>query len=100
RALICAADCRMGEPDSMTEQNYGDAAAAVVLGTDAVIAEMIGAFTVSAEFLGTWRTAQQDYLHAFPGSFETKFGYTRFMTTVIKGVLQHAEVAADRITTA
>ena len=31
-ALVCAADCRMGEPDSPAEQNYGDAGAAVLLG--------------------------------------------------------------------
>ena len=31
-ALVCAGDCRMGEPDSPAEQNYGDAGAALLLG--------------------------------------------------------------------
>jgi len=100
RALVCAADCRLGEPDSGAEQNYGDAGAALLLGTEHVIAEIIGSFSISEEFLGTWRTEDQDYLHAFPGGFETKFGYTRFMTTVIKGVLQNANVAPGTIAAA
>jgi len=100
RALVCSADCRMGEPDSMAEQNYGDAGAAVLLGTQNIIAELIGSFSVSEEFLGTWRTDQQDYLHQFPGAFENKFGYTRFMTTVIKGALQQANIAPSAVSTA
>jgi hydroxymethylglutaryl-CoA synthase len=100
RALVCAADCRMGEPDSMAEQNYGDAGAALLLGSERVVAEIAASHSVSEEFLGTWRTEQQEYLHAFPGAFDTKFGYTRFMTAVIKGVLQQANLAPTAITTA
>src|SRR5215510_13693243 len=85
RALVCAADCRMAEPDSSQEQNYGDAGAALLLGTEQVIAELLGSYSLSEEFLGTWRTKQQEYSRQFPGAFETKFGYTRFMTAVIKG---------------
>ena len=100
RALVCAADCRLGEPDSMQEQNYGDAGAAVLLGTEQVIAELTGSFSVSAEFLGTWRTEHQEYPHQFPGGFEAKYGYTRLMTAAITGVLQQANLAPAAITTA
>jgi hydroxymethylglutaryl-CoA synthase len=100
RALVCAGDCRMGEPDSPAEQNYGDAGAAVVVGDDAVVAELVGSFSVSEEFLGTWRTNEQDYLHQFPGTFETKFGYGPFLTTAIKGVLQQTGIAPAAVTTA
>jgi hydroxymethylglutaryl-CoA synthase len=99
-ALVCAADCRLGEPESAQEQSYGDAAAAVLLGREHVIAEVIGSHSLSEEFLGTWRTEGQDYLHSFPGAFETKFGYTRFMTSVITGALQKAQLAPTAITTA
>ncbi len=100
RALVCAADCRLGEPDSMQEQNYGDAGAALVLGTDNVLAELRGSFSVSAEFLATWRTAQQDYLHQFPGGFETKFGYNPLMTAAITGLLKQANLAPAAVTVA
>src|SRR5260370_30964232 len=89
----------MGEPDSMAEQNYGDAGAAVLLGTQNVLAELLGSFSVSEEFLGTWRTEQQEYLHQFPGGFDIKFGYTRFMTPVIPGVLPQAQLAPTAVPT-
>jgi len=100
RALVCAADCRMGEPDSPAEQQYGDAGAALILGSDAVIAEWVGSFSVSEEFHGTWRTEGQEYLHQFPGAFETKFGYARFMSTAIKGVLKQTGIEPAAVTTA
>jgi hydroxymethylglutaryl-CoA synthase len=100
RALVCAGDCRMGEPDSAVEQNYGDAGAAVVLGSTGALAEVVASHSLAAEFLGTWRTDQQDYLHQFPGSFESKLGYGRVMTAAIKGVLQDAHLDAGKVTTA
>jgi len=100
RALVCAADCRMGAPDSFAEQNYGDAGAAVVLGNTDVVAELLGSFSVSEEFLGTWRTDTQAYLHQFPGTFEIKFGYARFLTAAIKGALQDTGLAPAAVTTA
>jgi len=100
RALVCAADCRVGEPESTAEQSYGDAGAALLLGTTGVVAELVSSFSISAEFHGTWRTEEQEFPHAFPGAFDAKFGYARFMTSVIKGVLQHANLAPAAITTA
>src|SRR5919108_2290886 len=50
--LVCAGDARMGEPDSQQEQHYGDAGAAMLVGSENVIAEAVGAYTISQEFLG------------------------------------------------
>lgn len=86
--LVCAGDSRMGEPDSPQEQNYGDAGGAMLVGTENVLAEVVGAYTISQDFLGTWRTEEQDYLRSFPGAFETKFGYNRFVAAAVQGVLK------------
>jgi 3-hydroxy-3-methylglutaryl CoA synthase len=90
RALVCTGDCRMGAPDTHAEQNYGDAGAALVLGGagEPVVAEIIGAYTQTEEFHGTWRTEAQDFVHAFPGAFETKFGYAPFVIGAIQGLLK------------
>ena len=98
--LVCASDVRMGEPDSQQEQQYGDAGAAIVVGTENVIAEVVGTYTVSREFLGTWRTEEQDYLRSFPGGFETKFGYNQFIAAAVKGVLQQCNLTAKDIANA
>jgi 3-hydroxy-3-methylglutaryl CoA synthase len=95
--LVCVGDSRMGEPDSQQEQNYGDAGAAVLVGTENVIAELVGSYTVSQEFLGTWRTEEQDYLRSFPGAFETRFGYNRFIAAAVQGVLQKCNLTPKDI---
>ncbi|MGE0680802.1 MAG: OB-fold domain-containing protein [Candidatus Binatia bacterium] len=98
--LVCAGDSRMGEPDSQQEQNYGDAGGAILVGTEHVIAELVGSYTVSQEFLGTWRTEEQDYLRSFPGAFETKFGYNRFIAATVQGVLKKCNLAPKDIANA
>jgi hydroxymethylglutaryl-CoA synthase len=100
RALVCAGDCRMGEPDTLAEQNCGDAGAAVLLGSDAGLAEIVATATVTDEFHGTWRTEEQDFLRAFPGSFETKYGYARVVTEAVRSVLARAGRPAEALATA
>ena len=98
--VVCAGDSRMGEPDTLQEQNYGDAGGAVVIGTENVIAELVGTYTVSEEFIGTWRTEEQDYLKSFPGGFENKFGYNRFVAATVQGILKKCHLEAKDIATA
>lgn len=100
--LVCAGDCRLGEPDSIREQNYGDAGAALLVGTDEgrVLATIVGTHSVSEDFLGTWRTEGQDFLHQFPGAFESKFGHASFVTAAVQGLLQQTGTRAEQIATA
>jgi 3-hydroxy-3-methylglutaryl CoA synthase len=99
RALVCTGDCRMGEPDTLAEQNYGDAGAAFVVGGDGepVLAEVVGAYTQTEEFLGTWRTDDQEFLHGFPGAFETKLGYAPFVIGAVQGLLKQTGVTPEQI---
>jgi 3-hydroxy-3-methylglutaryl CoA synthase len=97
RVLVCAGDCRMGEPDSLGEQSYGDAGAALVLGTENVLAEVVGTHGVSEEFIGTWRADQHEFLHAFPGAFEGKLAYAPFVLGAIQGVLRATGTAPESI---
>jgi 3-hydroxy-3-methylglutaryl CoA synthase len=93
RVVVAAADCRMGEPDSPGEQSFGDAAAALLVGAEAGIAEIVATHSVADEFHGTWRTREQEFPHAFPGAFEAKLGYARVLREAAAGVLAKAGVA-------
>jgi hydroxymethylglutaryl-CoA synthase len=97
--VVAAGDCRLGEPESATEQSYGDAGAAVLLGTDAGAAEVVATHTLSDEFLGTWRTHDQEFPRSFPGAFEAKHGYGRVLGEVLKGLLAKARVAPADLAT-
>lgn len=102
RVLVCAGDCRMGEPDTLAEQNYGDAGAALLVGDGAdVLAEVVGTHGVSEEIVGTWRAAGHEFLHAFPaGAFEAKLGYTPFVLGAIQGLLAATQTAPAAISRA
>jgi hydroxymethylglutaryl-CoA synthase len=97
--LVAAGDCRIPEPDSMNEQSNGDGGAAIALGSDGVIAEVIATQTLSDEFLGSFRADGQDYAKSFPG-FDTKLGYNRFVAQAAKAILTKAKVAPDQLAAA
>ncbi|TMA36803.1 MAG: hydroxymethylglutaryl-CoA synthase family protein, partial [Deltaproteobacteria bacterium] len=99
RVVVAAGDCRLAEPDSPTEQNFGDAGAALLLGAEAGLAEVVATHTVADEFLGTWRTREQEFPRAFPGAFEAKFGYGRVIGEVVKGVLAKARLEPGQLAT-
>jgi 3-hydroxy-3-methylglutaryl CoA synthase len=100
RILVCAGDCRLGEPGTPAEQSYGDAGAAVVLGGERLVAEVLAAASVADEFHGTWRTEAQGFPRAFPGGFEAKLGYGRVMTQAVRAVLERAGLGPSDIGTA
>lgn len=101
RVLVCAGDCRLGEPDTLAEQSYGDAGAALVLGGDdaPLLAEVLGTYGVSEELVGTWRADAHDFLHAAPAAFEAKLAYGPFMLAAIQGVLAATGTAPAALAT-
>src|SRR5437867_4942925 len=55
-ALVVAAEARVAEPESELEALLGDGAAAVAVGGEDVIAELVAAASVAEEFTYLWRT--------------------------------------------
>ncbi len=85
--VVSAADSRVAAPESEMEGLLGDAAAAVRVGRDGVIAEFVGAAFVSEEFTHLWRTDDARFLQGFPGKFSTTFGYARDLGEAIRSLL-------------
>ncbi len=98
RVLVAVGDCRLGEPDSLTEQQYGDAGAAVLLGCEGVQAEVLATHTIADDFVGTWRTREQKFPRQFSGAFEGRYGYGRVVGEAMAGVLRKAAVKPDALT--
>jgi hydroxymethylglutaryl-CoA synthase len=53
RVLVTAADCRLGESES-PEQSFGDAGAALLVGAEPGLAEVLATHTLAEELLGPW----------------------------------------------
>lgn len=85
--LVSAADCRLAEPGGDQEPLLGDAAAALVVGSDQVAVEIEAAYTVSDDFLDTWRRAGDPYVQASDSRFAHTCGYMRNMEQAARGLL-------------
>jgi 3-hydroxy-3-methylglutaryl CoA synthase len=86
--LVCASDCRLSKPGSPQEPLYGDGAAALLLGSDDVIATFEGSYCVSYDFPDRWRAAGEKFEHAWEDRFIRDEGYARMIPEVISGLLK------------
>lgn len=100
QALVTAADCRNAYPKTAQEQLFGDAAAAVTVGTEGIIASVDAFATTTNEITDIWRNAGESYIHLAEGRFATNHGYMDQMQRAVRSVLAKAGLeisAVDRL---
>jgi hydroxymethylglutaryl-CoA synthase len=69
-AMVTAADMRLGAPSGENEQNFGNGAAALLLGNEGVAAEIEGSYTISEDMADTWRVHDDIFVR----NWEERFG--------------------------
>jgi 3-hydroxy-3-methylglutaryl CoA synthase len=85
--LVTSADCRNGYPKSDQEQLFGDAAAAVAVGSKNVAAEFIACHSSNIEIIDIWRNLNEPYVNYGEGRFLTDKGYLAGMIQAVNGLL-------------
>jgi 3-hydroxy-3-methylglutaryl CoA synthase len=95
--LVCAADCRLAPPGSMLEMAFGDAGAAVLVGTDGAVAEPLAAVSHSQEILDTWRTDEQRTVRTGDARFNRVEAFTKCTLDACKAVMARAGIEANQI---
>ena len=98
--LVCAGDTRDAEPGSGEEMLFGDAGAAIAMGEQNVIAELISAATIYDDFLDTVRRDRDDFITSFASKFSTDRGYVVPMQTAIQSALKRAGLTAQQVSKA
>ncbi|MFC1870156.1 hydroxymethylglutaryl-CoA synthase family protein [Chloroflexota bacterium] len=92
--MVTAADRRQGAPLSAFDQNFGDGAAAILVGDTKVIASMEGSYSVSDEILDTWSSQGDTFLRTtFPRFTETE-GYANLVGKAIAGLFEKTKLTA------
>ncbi len=94
QALITVADCRVAHPKSDKEQLLGDAAAALAIGSENVIASIECFSSVNNEIIDYWRNYGERYVNCAEGRFATDKGYMAAMQQAVKDVLQKSGLTA------
>ncbi|MBS7287787.1 MAG: hydroxymethylglutaryl-CoA synthase family protein, partial [Candidatus Freyarchaeota archaeon] len=97
RILVAAADCRMPEPESMYEFQFGDGAAAVLLGEEDGAAKIVDYYVVSDEFVGPWRKSKDSWVREFEARHDVIYGYGRNVFEAVAGLMAKAGVKPEDV---
>jgi 3-hydroxy-3-methylglutaryl CoA synthase/uncharacterized OB-fold protein len=100
--LVVAADVRTGLPGSGEEAAGGDAAAAIVVGSDVagpVVAELIGSASVTDEFVERWRAPGEQRTKIWDDKF-SEISYVPLGVQAWNAALEGAGITASDVTAA
>ena len=95
--LCIAADLRKAPPASEAELAFGDAAAAMLVGSGKPIARFLGAHSVTIDFVDHFRATGVDFDYAWEGRWIRDEGYMNIAAKGLKGALEAFGVAGQDI---
>ncbi len=97
KMMVVASDSRLGAAKGNFEQNLGDGAAALMIGSEKVIAEIESGYSVFNDFTDIWRTDEDKFPRSAEGRFIDDVGYGPTMAAAINGLLKKAKLTAAGI---
>jgi hydroxymethylglutaryl-CoA synthase len=86
KAVVCAADYRMGRAGSVQEMVFGDGGAALMVGNDNVIAAYKGSYSISCDFVDHLRGANSKYDRQWEERWIRDLGYDRLIPEAVEGI--------------
>jgi 3-hydroxy-3-methylglutaryl CoA synthase len=95
--LVLAADLRHTRAASTQELEFGDGAAALLLGSDGVIAEYLGGGTLSVDFVDHFRVADAEVDYAWEERWVRDEGIGKLMPRAIAAALTEAGIDATAV---
>jgi len=96
-ALVAASDCRDGAPESAEEMLFGDAAAAVSVGREGLVAELVASVSRSDDFPDEWRRDVDRHVHSFASKYSLTRGYSESVVAAGRALFDKAGVKPDQI---
>ena len=96
--LLTAADNRKTTAASPQELSYGDAAAALTIGSDNVLAECLAESNLAIDFVDHFRQSDHEIDYHWEERWVRDEGVFKFLPKVINDVLTQAGVAGDEVT--
>ena len=96
--LVLAADARQARPASSQELDYGDAAAAMLVGSQDVIAEHLASATLTIDFVDRFRASGEAFDYTWEERWVRDEGYGKLMPRAVAAGLAKAGVTAAEVT--
>lgn len=96
-ALLIASDQPRGKPASVQEIGYGAGAAAFTLGTENVIAELLGSASRAVQFVDHFRSAEQQYDYVWEERWIRDEGYLKLVAPAVQEALAAASIGSAEV---
>lgn len=96
-AIVVAADKRIAQAASAQELAFGDGAAALVLGSDNVLAEFLGSGVITEDFVDHFRASDRDIDYNWEERWVRDEGVSKIVPKAIAAALVKAECAAGEV---
>lgn len=100
RLIITAADTRLAAPRSAGERNFGDAAAAIEVGRDGVIAKLLASHSTVDEMTDLWRKPGESFVAGWEERFSITQGYQRVVRQTVGELFERAGIGPSEISKA
>jgi len=97
RIIVAAADTRLAQPKSANERLYGDGAAAIEIGRDGVLAELIGSHSVTDEITDVWRKGGDRFTSGWEERFAITEGYQRVVRQTVGELFERTGIGPSQI---
>jgi hydroxymethylglutaryl-CoA synthase len=95
--MVCASDCRLSRAGGNMEQLIGDGAAAMVVGSENIIASFLGSYSISCDFADHRRMDSDKYISSWEERWIREEGYTKIIPEVVHGLLSTYNLAITDI---
>lgn len=95
---VTAADVRVGMPGTPLEATLGDGGAAVLVGREGCLAELLASHSISDEFTDFWRREGERYPRAGDARFVQEYGYQRLVSRGLRELVAAAGVEMGAVT--
>ena len=86
--IVTASDCRMGAPQGRFEKLLGDGAAALMIGSSHLIANIEGSYSIFNDFTDLWRTERDAFIQSAEWRFIEAVGYLPTMQEAISQLIK------------
>ena len=100
RVMVAAAERRIPAPNSEFELQFGDGAAAFLVGDTDVAASLEGSYHISSQFVDIWKKPQDTYMQSWEDRFVRDEGYMKMIPQAVAGLLKKLGLTPKAITKA
>ncbi len=87
KVLVCASDMRLGMPNGSRELEFGDGAAAVLIGEGDVLVSIDASYSMYNELYDVYRPSNERFVRSWEDRFVREVGYTRVVPMAVKAAL-------------